>query len=150
MVETHDKERNIRKIVIKTRAKTGNGADSASLGKIATMPISLADDSSRPSGPVISTLVLTIPHQAEPVSITLADADQVIGRGEDCDIPLLLENVSRRHACIYRYRREYVIEDLNSTNGTFVNDERIDHCVLRNKDTIRIGNATMQLIQTHE
>jgi len=150
MGDTHDKEQDVRKIFIKTRAKAGSGDETASLGKIATIPISLMDDTSRPSGSVVTKLVLTLPHQPKPTTITLTDADQVIGRGEDCDIPLLLENVSRRHACIYRYRKEYVIEDLNSTNGTYVNDERIDHCVLRDKDTIRIGNATMQLIQTHE
>jgi len=139
----------VRKIYIKTRGKdrepSSSGRDEE---KWATMPISLSDETSELSGPGVTELEISLPNEPEPVLVELSDSDQVIGRGEECDIALLLENVSRRHACIYRYRKEYVIEDLNSTNGTFVNDERVDHCVLRNRDSIRIGDATMVFSQS--
>jgi hypothetical protein len=49
----------------------------------------------------------------------------VIGRGGDCDLNLAREQVSRRHARIEASQDGLIIEDLGSTNGTFVNLERI-------------------------
>ena len=49
----------------------------------------------------------------------------VIGRQEDCDIVLDDRQVSRQHARIVRDREGYLISDLNSKNGTFVNGEPV-------------------------
>jgi ABC-type multidrug transport system ATPase subunit len=70
-----------------------------------------------------------------------------LGRGSPNDIPLDHPAVSRRHARIARLSLsgaerdgDYVIEDLGSTNGTFVNGERVvESRPLRPGDTIRVG-----------
>jgi serine phosphatase RsbU (regulator of sigma subunit)/pSer/pThr/pTyr-binding forkhead associated (FHA) protein len=49
----------------------------------------------------------------------------VIGRSADCEVPLDVPAVSRRHAAILRERGHYFVEDLQSRNGTFLNDTRI-------------------------
>lgn len=71
----------------------------------------------------------------------------VIGRKSDCHISLPLHGVSREHAKIIFRNEEYYIEDLNSTNGTFVNTIRIVKCVLRNNDQIQIGEAKIIFVE---
>lgn len=54
------------------------------------------------------------------------DADRaVIGRSADCEVPLDVPAVSRRHAVILRERGQFFVEDLQSRNGTFLNEERV-------------------------
>lgn len=90
---------------------------------------------------------MSLPHilvhypDRDPGTILLTDLELSIGRDEDCDLILQYPNVSRRHAIIRRNEDEYVIEDLHSTNGTFVNDVAIHRCVLRDNDQIRVGKV---------
>ena len=49
----------------------------------------------------------------------------VVGRGNDCDLRIVAEGISRRHARIYREADRIMIEDLGSSNGTFINEEKI-------------------------
>src|SRR4051812_26672495 len=66
----------------------------------------------------------------------------VIGRRQGSDIVIHDTNVSRMHAQIKREGNRVLIEDTNSSNGTIVNDERIERPTqLRAGDTIRIGDA---------
>ena len=68
-----------------------------------------------------------------------------IGR-EDCDITLTDPDVSRRHAAIQIMAGEISIEDLGSTNGTFVNGDQIaERRTLRAGDEVRIGSAMWRL-----
>ena len=48
-----------------------------------------------------------------------------IGRGEDCDIVLVERQVSRHHAQIRRADNQYVLEDMGSKNGTYVNGREV-------------------------
>jgi len=52
--------------------------------------------------------------------------------------------LSTRHAQITQQRGAYVLEDLGSTNGTFVNGERITKTVLRDGDLLRLGNTQLK------
>jgi predicted component of type VI protein secretion system len=64
-----------------------------------------------------------------------------IGR-KGCDVNLNDSEVSRRHAAIRSAGGSLAIEDLGSTNGTFVNGERITVAtVLRDGDSVRLGNT---------
>jgi pSer/pThr/pTyr-binding forkhead associated (FHA) protein len=59
------------------------------------------------------------------------------------------DGVSRKHARITRLNATMLIEDLGATNGTFVNDERLQHMkpyVLCNGDAIRLGNLELEVI----
>lgn len=54
------------------------------------------------------------------------DGDRaIIGRSADCEVPLDVPAVSRRHAAILRDSGRYFIEDLQSRNGTLLNDKRL-------------------------
>jgi hypothetical protein len=50
----------------------------------------------------------------------------IIGRSADCDVPLDVAAVSRRHAALVREGEQYFVEDLHSRNGTFLNDKRVE------------------------
>jgi diguanylate cyclase (GGDEF)-like protein len=77
---------------------------------------------------------------------TLADAPLVIGRGSDCDIRISDHSVSRRHARINPGADGYYALDLQSTNGTFVNDVAASMCKLRDGDYLRIGNCIYRFL----
>ncbi len=64
----------------------------------------------------------------------------LIGRLENCDIVLDSPEVSRRHAMIRQIGDAYSIEDLDSSNGTFVNDVPVKHAELHDGDLIQISN----------
>ena len=71
-------------------------------------------------------------------------AESVIGR-EGCEVTLADQEVSRRHAAIRSVEGGLGIEDLESRNGTFVNDERIDGIrALRDGDQVRVGDTVLR------
>jgi two-component system, cell cycle response regulator len=78
--------------------------------------------------------------------VPLGPEPTVLGRSSKCDIQLDQESVSRNHARISRERSGYVIRDLGSTNGTYVNDEVIDEVVLRDGDQIKVGRTIFKFI----
>jgi diguanylate cyclase (GGDEF)-like protein len=78
--------------------------------------------------------------------VPLGSEPTVIGRSSKCDVQVDQESVSRNHARISRQRDNYVIGDLGSTNGTYVNDELIDEVVLRDGDQIKVGRTIFKFI----
>lgn len=68
-----------------------------------------------------------------------------IGRATDNDIPSQFEDVSENHAEIRLEGKSVVIEDLNSTNGTFVNGFRIKKQVLQPSDEVLLGKHKLPL-----
>lgn len=68
-----------------------------------------------------------------------------IGRNEDNDVQVDNMAVSGEHARIIKGPGHYFLEDLNSTNGTFVNEEKVAKRVLRENDAITIGKHTILL-----
>jgi hypothetical protein len=84
-----------------------------------------------------AVLVLAAPGGVH--TIPLESTLLTLGRGLDNDIILEDTRVSRNHAQL-RYRmRRFWVTDLNSTNGTFVNGERISEADLRNGDVLSLG-----------
>jgi diguanylate cyclase (GGDEF)-like protein len=65
----------------------------------------------------------------------------MIGREETCQIHVADESVSRKHACVQPDGDGYLVVDLDSTNGTFVNQQRIQAVRLNDGDYIHVGNA---------
>ncbi len=66
------------------------------------------------------------------------------GTMEDNDVTLVDDTVSRNHCRIYQEGSSYVIQDLESTNGTFVNEVRIKEAYLKPGCTIELGNSRIQ------
>ena len=83
----------------------------------------------------------------KPVGFELSDSEIEIGRKSSCQLSLPLFGVSRVHARIFFHNEEYYLEDLNSTNGTYVNTIEIVKCVLRNNDQIEVGEAKIIFIE---
>lgn len=81
----------------------------------------------------------------EGITLRIENRESRIGRGSDNDITINDELVSKFHAEILARETEdgkgfeYLIKDADSTNGTFVNDEKIDEKKLNNNDVVRIG-----------
>jgi serine phosphatase RsbU (regulator of sigma subunit) len=74
----------------------------------------------------------------------------VIGRNSDCDVPLDVAAVSRRHAAIVREQEHFFVEDLESRNGTFLNDERVvKRAPLRDGDQLLICGQTFRFHGDH-
>lgn len=71
----------------------------------------------------------------------LLDEFTILGRRETCDICLKDSGVSRKHAVITRSGERYIISDQSSTNGTYVNGEKISRRVLEPGDEIMLGNS---------
>src|SRR5947207_6033447 len=64
----------------------------------------------------------------------LGNTRLVIGRESDCDIAIDDQSVSRRHACVQPEEDGYTIFDLQSTNGTYINDQMITQSKLKDGD----------------
>jgi Inner membrane component of T3SS, cytoplasmic domain/Domain of unknown function (DUF4388) len=70
----------------------------------------------------------------------------VIGRSSDLDMVLVEDMVSRKHAKIALAAGRITIQDLGSTNGTFVNGEKIKQTRLKEGDRILIGTSILKLV----
>ncbi|HEX5309438.1 MAG TPA: FHA domain-containing protein [Solirubrobacteraceae bacterium] len=78
----------------------------------------------------------------EPGMIYDLDEDAVLGRGDAAEIRLQDPFASSRHARVYRQGRILAIEDLGSTNGTYLNEELLDGPrPLHPGDRVRIGDS---------
>jgi pSer/pThr/pTyr-binding forkhead associated (FHA) protein len=73
--------------------------------------------------------------------VELGQAELTIGRSPGCSIQLLRSMVSRQHARITFKNEDYHLEDLGSTNGTYVNGVKVERCILRTNDQIDIGGV---------
>lgn len=74
-------------------------------------------------------------------SVPLGARPVTIGRSAEADIMLLDEQASRAHCDIRLYQGAYYIKDLQSKNGTFVNDQRIELHALSPGEHIRVGRS---------
>lgn len=71
----------------------------------------------------------------------------IIGREEGCHLRPQTDAVSRRHCVIITTENEVVVRDLNSRNGTYVNDERVaEEAVLLHGDVLRVGPLQFEMI----
>jgi two-component system, cell cycle response regulator len=71
----------------------------------------------------------------------------VLGRGTDCDIQIDRDSVSRRHARVFsRDGTTWIVQDLGSTNGSYVNDTQIEQSPLTDGDFLKIGAAIFKFL----
>jgi adenylate cyclase len=72
-------------------------------------------------------------------------ASVVVGRAPTSDFPIIDPTISRRHAQILRQDDRILVRDLNSSNGTYINGERIDSAELKPGDTVTFGKVKFRL-----
>lgn len=74
----------------------------------------------------------------------LKDGTITIGRSPDCDIVLYDRKVSRHHCSLHSRGKYYLIEDMDSTHGTYLNGNRIKGKEsFREEDKLRLGQTTL-------
>src|SRR5262249_14423102 len=76
-------------------------------------------------------------------TLPLVATQVIIGRRGDSDVRLINEHVSRRHAKLVKTVDGYLLQDLGSTYGTFVNDSRINTQLLKHGDKISVGDIDL-------
>ena len=77
---------------------------------------------------------------------TLGETPKVVGRDADCEICVDESSVSRRHARVQLGVDGFCAIDLNSTNGTFVNDQPVGTTRLKDGDYLRVGNCIFRFL----
>lgn len=91
-------------------------------------------------------LKLRLSLKGRPIRAYVFDQDCVlVGRNPDADVFLDNSGISRDHLKIERTPQGYMVEDLNSANGTFVNDRQVKREYLAHEDVIRIGKFSLWL-----
>lgn len=94
----------------------------------------------------MTTYRIKIHRSGQPVMLdVLADQPRVIGRASDSDIVLKEDSVSRRHARLSADGSEVHIEDLDSSNGVYLNGARVRRAAVTPGDRIRVGNYTIRV-----
>jgi pSer/pThr/pTyr-binding forkhead associated (FHA) protein len=86
---------------------------------------------------------LTVHTPARTWEVALCDDGVIIGRDADCSVVIASKNVSRQHARITREGHGFVLTDLNSTNGTWLQGQRVTTHTLCPGDMFQIGRASL-------
>jgi DNA-binding CsgD family transcriptional regulator len=86
--------------------------------------------------------VLLLCSNKPSLQFTLAENQSVLGRGPDCDFIVQDTTVSRRHALLYREEDSFLITDLESRNGTRINDRRVKSCSVAGGEVVRFGGVS--------
>ena len=128
----------------KTRLESETGMESAaSAAPAAGRKTVLLTDKRKP--PVVGWFVaLTGEQKGE--DFRIRDGQNIIGSASDADIVLRDTAVSGKHASLRYKDQKFFITDLDSTNGTFLNDsaEPISREELKDNDTIRVGEVSLK------
>ena len=72
---------------------------------------------------------------------TLREGKSKIGTGTDCEVRVLIKSISRHHALLVAKDGKYVISDLNSVTGTFVNNVQVASKEIIDSDIIKLGDV---------
>ncbi|MCA9259936.1 MAG: GGDEF domain-containing protein [Planctomycetales bacterium] len=91
-------------------------------------------------------LVQIFPLELDRGPIPLDSDAVVIGRDAKCDVAFDDPSISRVHATVRQENDGYVVEDLASTNGVFVNDRRVDAQAVVSGDRIRLGQRIFRFL----
>jgi pSer/pThr/pTyr-binding forkhead associated (FHA) protein len=91
-----------------------------------------------------SNIRISFKENPEQEAFVNKQTDVLLRRDTNCKIHIPDETISAQHARLYLIDQNWWIHDLNSTNGTFLNDERIDQpCILADNDMLQVGNVKL-------
>ena len=123
-----------------------NAAELAAISDSTTVPASSLEQ--RRQTPALTTLVITSGQaQGRRIGLpTMGGKELIIGRGSRCDFNIDDTYASGEHAKLWCDVEGYVVEDLLSTNGTYVNGQKIQHPTrVGAHDVIRVGRSQLRL-----
>jgi hypothetical protein len=75
--------------------------------------------------------------------INIWQDETVIGRSRVCDVQIQDPKISRQHAMLRLYKGNYFLQDMQSSRGTLVNDQRVQNHLLKDGDHIRVGDTVL-------
>lgn len=113
------------------------GLSSASPGSPTTSAAPVAPEKPAP----YARLVRQSPIDEVPREIALTRDEVLIGRGEECDTIIPHDSISRTHARVKKLKPGYVLFDLKSRNGTYVNGRPIVENLLKDGMAVKIGEV---------
>jgi Nif-specific regulatory protein len=94
--------------------------------------------------------LIAIAGKLQGTVLSITDTPAIIGRDSTATLCLPDRSVSRRHSQIERDGDEFIVTDLDSLNGTFVNDVPVKRRNLENGDRIRIGDSQFLFLQQED
>jgi pSer/pThr/pTyr-binding forkhead associated (FHA) protein len=93
------------------------------------------------------TPLFVLINQSDKKKEEFSKADIYIGRESTSDLMVNNETISLQHARIFYKNGQWLLEDLNSTNGTYINDERVfTPTVLVAGDLVAFGNEIFEVV----
>ncbi len=98
-----------------------------------------------PPAPVLRRLIVYYPHAQQDVPLSPTTAPITLGRAPDNTIVIQDGTVSSRHARLFLQGNQWYVQDLGSTNGTFVNEQRVSQHPVRIGDKLRLGAIVVQI-----
>ena len=78
------------------------------------------------------------------------EGELIIGRAADLDVVLVEDMVSRKHAKLVGSGDTLIVIDLGSTNGTFVNGEKVRRAALKKYDRVLVGTSILRVIDAND
>ncbi|MBV8160092.1 MAG: FHA domain-containing protein [Acidimicrobiia bacterium] len=95
----------------------------------------------------VAHLRIVEPAEQRGRSYEVAD-ELTIGRAAGCQIPLEDSFASQLHARLFRRNGDLLVEDLGSTNGTFLNRKKVSSAVpIRKGDRLQVGKTVLELVK---
>jgi hypothetical protein len=140
-------------------AGVGLGKTKAETSGISTRPVEAAPAAPFSAGPPRKTVMLSQKYKAPVVGWFVAldgqhkgedfrvrDGQNTIGSDSGCDVVLSDSTISARHASLRYKDGKFVLTDLDSSNGTFLNDqtESLARDELKDNDLIRLGDVPLK------
>jgi hypothetical protein len=96
-----------------------------------------------PPGP--SAILVKSQSDAKPRTVRLS-ASMTVGRAPECELRVDDTYASQQHARLFAKNNSWFVEDLGSTNGTFVNEQKLAApAMLQPGDKVRVGQTIMEL-----
>jgi pSer/pThr/pTyr-binding forkhead associated (FHA) protein len=96
-----------------------------------------------PPGP--KSVIVRAPNGAKPHTVRIA-ASMVVGRSPECELQVDDTYASQQHARLFGKNGAWYVEDLGSTNGTFVNEQKLAApAKVQPGDKIRVGTTVLEL-----
>ena len=105
----------------------------------------VAGSAANPHAPLVGRLVVVEPPESRGIAYSLADEISV-GRAPGCQVTVDDTFVSQVHARVFSREGNYLVEDLGSTNGTYLNSKKVSGAMIMQRgDRLQVGNTVLEL-----